>query len=370
MNNKDQSYDGALISELGVKRYLRATRDIKTSNIDFLIRGATANRAWQECNFGCHGPSYRVLKRPSTKGELLKPLDDISPQLAGFVDGLHHQTIGQVERVAGGVKRTAEGLHLTGEENFQNVGSENYAAYQFAISAFEKVVTFEINVLDNPITQVAMTIVSEYTTALPEWLIDEILKQGAMKFPTKIDAIWILKAMTLGLIENANPEDVAKVVKLLNDPVQRFAGKQLGKKMAPIIAMAIASAITRKIMSGNPGLPVLRNRLVEIRKSARKMNGALGSAMLALLNAHGYLNMAAESSRSLQRTNPRLWNILRYKLNGGNMIYFLVQSMVQEYVDRLALLEQNPKEFGKVMEALIREKRTQDIFFPGSTTAK
>jgi hypothetical protein len=128
--------------------------------------------------------------------------------------------------------------------------------------------------------------------------------------------------------------------------------------------MAIASAITRKIMLGNPGLSLLRNRLVDIRKSARKMNGSLGSAMLTLLNARGYLNMAAESSRSLQRTNPRLWNILRYKLNGGNMIYFIVQSMVQEYVDRLTLLEQNPKEFAKVMLALIKAKNTQSIFFP------
>jgi hypothetical protein len=199
----------------------------------FLIRSAAAKRAWQECNFGCHGPNYRVLNRPSTKGDLLQPLDDISPQLAGFVDGLQTQTFGQIDRLAGGIKRTAEGLHLAGEENFQNVGSKNLAAYQFAVSAFEKVITFEINVLDNPITQVAMTIVSEYTTALPEWLIQEILKQGAMKFPTKIDTIWILKAMTLGLIENANPENVAKVVKFLNEPVQRFAAKQLGKEMTP-----------------------------------------------------------------------------------------------------------------------------------------
>ncbi len=90
MTNKEQSYDATLISELGVKRYLKATKDIKTSNINFLIRGANANRAWQECNFGCHGPTYRCLKRPSTKCELLKLLDDISPVLGGTKDEIQH----------------------------------------------------------------------------------------------------------------------------------------------------------------------------------------------------------------------------------------------------------------------------------------
>jgi len=35
MNNKEQSYDAALISELGVKRFLKASKDIKMSNINF-----------------------------------------------------------------------------------------------------------------------------------------------------------------------------------------------------------------------------------------------------------------------------------------------------------------------------------------------
>lgn len=366
MTNKEQSYDGALISELGVKRYLRATKDIKTSNINFLIRGVNANRAWQECNFGCHGPTYRVLKRPSTKGELLKPLDDISPILGGTIDGIQHQTIGQVDRLAGGVKRTAEGLHLTGKENFQNVGEENTAAYQFATSTFEKLITFEIDVLENPLTQIIMAIVSEYTTALPEWLIEETLKQGALKFPTKIDAAWLLKAAALGIIENASPENIEKAVKLLNGPAQHLVAKQLGKILATVIASAIASAITKSIMAKSTDLSELKRQLTKMRRSARQMNGSLGKAVLTLLDLQGYLNKAAESSRLLKMTNPRVWNILRFKLNGANMAYFLVETMVQEYIDRLALLEKNPKEFGKIMETLIKEKRTNSIFFPGT----
>lgn len=46
------------------------------------------------------------------------------------------------------------------------------------------------------------------------------------------------------------------------------------------------------------------------------------------------------------------------------MVYFLIEGVAQEYIDRLVLLEQNPAEFGKVMEALIKAKLTQKIFFP------
>lgn len=85
MNNKQQDYDGALISELGVKRYLKATKDIKISKLTSWSV-VTAQKAWQECKFACHGPTYRNLQRPSSKSELLKPLDNISPVLAGIAD--------------------------------------------------------------------------------------------------------------------------------------------------------------------------------------------------------------------------------------------------------------------------------------------
>ena len=282
------------------------------------------------------------------------------------MDGVHHQTIGQVERLAGGIKRTAEGLHVSGQEDFLNVGDENIAAYQFATSAFEKLITFELDVLDNPVTQIVMSVVSEYTAALPEWLIEEIFKQGALILPNKIDTAWLLKAAALGVIENANQEQLVQAARLLNDPAQRLMGKQIGKKLAAAIALAIASAITKKIMTGSPELYELKRQLIPIRRTARAMRGGLGGAMLALLKSQGLVNTAAEASRRLQRTSPRLWKILRFKLNGANMVYFLVENMMCEYVDRIALLEQNPKEFGKMMEALIKARQTPQIFFPGT----
>lgn len=119
-------------------------------------------------------------------------------------------------------------------------------------------------------------------------------------------------------------------------------------------------------MARSVEIDLLKRRLVRIRQTARTMKGGLGGAMLTLLNTQGILNKAAESSRQLQRTCPRLWHILRFQLNGANMAYFLVEGVVQEYVDRISLLEQNPKEFAKVLEALIKAKLTPKIFFPGA----
>ena len=366
MNEKDTAYDGALISELGIKRYLKATKDIKSSNIDFLLRGAAANRAWQECNFGCHGPTYRSLKRPSTKAEILQPIDDISPVLAGIVDGMHYQTFEQIDRLAGGVKRTAEGLHAMGEENFRQVGDENIAAFEFAKSAFTNLLTFEIDLLENPISQIVMTVVSEYMSVLPEWVIEETLKKGALKFPDKIDTTWLLKASAMGIIENVSPEHVAQAAKLLNEPAQRFISKQIGKKLAVAIALVIASNISKNLLISTREGNSLKRKMAIYRRSARKLNGGLGGAMITLLKAQGMLNKAAESSRQLQISCPRIWSILRHKLNGANMVYFLVDNIVAEYIDRIAVLERNPIEFGKVMEALIKDRQTTSIYFPGT----
>ncbi|MDZ7925074.1 MAG: cellulose-binding protein [Marinagarivorans sp.] len=295
----------------------------------------------------------------------MQPIDNISPLLAGVVDGLRHQSVGQIDRLAGGVKRTAEGLHAVGIDSFQNVADENYAVYAFATTAIENLFKFEINVLDNPIAQIIMLVVCEYTTALPEWVVEDALMQGALKFPEKIDALWLFRAMTLGIVEHTTQENIKDAVALLNNPIQRFVGKQLGKKLAVALSYAIAAQITKKILSQSAEVPSLKRDLVKIRKSVKSLKGGLGGAMLTLLGTQGHLHRAAEASRRLQQANPRIWNVLRFKLNGANMVYFLVENMVAEYVDRLALLEKNPIEFSKVMAALIKDKKTPAIFFPG-----
>jgi len=365
MSQNNPAYDGALISELGVKRYLKGVSAREFSNVNFFIRGNQSNKAWKECNFGCHGPTYRSLRRPSTKAELLKPLNDVSPMLAGFVDGAHHQTVGQVQRTAGGIKRTAEGLHAAGPEAFAQVGDENHAIYSFAKTALTKLVSLELTTLDNPFAQVVTTVVSEYVATLPEWVIEDTLKQNALKFPETIDGLWAVKSLSLGLIENTSQEDLHRAAATLNAPAQRLIGKQLGKKAMVALCYVIASQVTKKLIAQSAEIPGIKRDLVKLRKVAKGLKGGLAGSLLTLLSSQGHLDRAAEASRRLEQTNPRIWRILRYKLNGANMVYFLVENMVSEYIDRLSLLERNPAEFKRVMAALIKARKTQAIFFPG-----
>lgn len=360
----NENYDGSLISELGVKRYLKATKDIKTSNIKFLLRDDAAQKAWRECSFSCHGPTYRSLKRPSTQAELLMSLDKVSPVLSGVVDGLHHQTVGKIDRIAKGVKRTGEGLNISSEDGLQKVGEENYAAFEFAQATLQKMMTFEIDVLENPISQIIMAVVYEYVSVLPEWLIEELVNSSALIFPEKIDTLWLMKAASFGIVEAADHKDIGRALAYIEKPAQRAVVKQLGKKLASVVASIIAVSITKKLLATSPETMRIKRSLVRLRRSTKQSKGGLGGALLTLLGGQGVLQKAAEASRRLEKVSPRLWRILRFKLRGANMAYFLLEDMIKEYVDRLAILEQNPEQFGALMKALIRDKKTRSIFFP------
>ncbi|ABD83114.1 hypothetical protein [Saccharophagus degradans] len=366
MNQSTATYDGALIDELGVNLYLRSLEDLKTSNINFLIRGGEAERAWQECNFGCHGPTYRQLKRHSTFAEALKPIEDRSPALAGFIDGLHAKTVGNVEKIASGVERTADGLYVNGDENFNNVGAENNAAYQLVTTSIQKLFSFEINTIDNPLAQIVYAIINRYISILPSWAITEITQQGALKIPEKIDTLWVLKAASLGVIDNINADNLSEATSLLSNTAQRQAGKVIGKKTAVALGAIIAAQVTKKIINNSAEIHLTKRRLVELRSKSKSLKGGLGSSLITLLKIQGLLGQAAASSRALHQACPKLWNHMRYKLNGADMIYFLIENMTQEYVDRLALLERSPQQFIMVMRALIKDKQTISIFFPRS----
>ena len=99
---------------------------------------------------------------------------------------------------------------------------------------------------------------------------------------------------------------------------------------------------------------------------AKKAGGGLGGALVTLLKSHGLLGIAAKHSRELKQKCPKTWHTLRYKLQGCDMMYFLIQPLLSEYVDRLSLLEHQPTEFLRVMRALIEARHTRDVFYPGS----
>jgi len=274
-------------------------------------------------------------------------------------------TIHKAERLAGGMNRTAEGLHLNGAEKFQQVGSENIAVYSFAKITFENLTSFDIDVLDNPVMQAITVIVNEYVSMLPEWMINEAFLQGALEFPDPVDEGMLLKAMRKGVVTAITSEEAKQVVSALNNGASRFIGKQIGKKLTAAIASAIAVSITKKIIRNHRhDLMQVRRKLVEARKASRQAKGGLGSGLQILLSAQGLLNHAAKASRSLQSSCPTVWKVMRNQLHGTDMVYFFVQDVLQEYVDRLSLLQNNPEAFMESMKALIESKKTKEIFFP------
>lgn len=62
-----ETYNGELISELGVKRYLNGYKSQQFSNIQLFRNVKDQERRWKskEC-FGCHGTSYRAIRKQST----------------------------------------------------------------------------------------------------------------------------------------------------------------------------------------------------------------------------------------------------------------------------------------------------------------
>lgn len=119
-------YDGNLISELGAKRYLQGLKNQSFSNVNLFQSVQSGNFQWKgKVCHGCHGTSYRALKKEASWNDTLQVLSSIDPLVAGLADGVHHQTVGKLEVLGAGVERTAEGLHVLGDEKFSTVGAEN-----------------------------------------------------------------------------------------------------------------------------------------------------------------------------------------------------------------------------------------------------
>lgn len=364
-------YYGHLISELGVKRYLEGRHSQQFSNVD-LFRDVQKNQTyWKDkpC-FGCHGTSYRTLRKQATWHETVKVISDVAgPGTAGFVDGVKFQTVDMASKLAHGVGRTAEGLHITGASNFDLVGAENVAIVNLLSHTYKALVNTDISIMDNPLMQNVNLIIDRYLTAVPEWVIEDMLKRGLIEFPEGFDKYQFLSAAKKGIAELSNVEDVDKVVNTLGDGAKKFIGKQAGKhitaKLMASIASAIATDISKSLLSRPANNLMIKRRLVVIRKGINSAKGSLGTVLLTLLKTQGLLGLISKASRQLNQKCPRTWSILRYKMHGADMVYYFVQPMIQEYVDRLSILEKDPVKFTKIMTALIRDRKSRDIFYPG-----
>lgn len=363
-------YDGVLISELGAELYLEGRQALKASNISFFDNESVLARKWQECNFGCHTPAYRMLKKSSSWEDVLREIDKLSPAAAGFADGFKYELVDQPAKIAAGIERTTEGLHLQGAERFGLVGEENWATIELIQKVFTAMIEFDLNVFENPLMKTVLVVVNDYIAVLPEWVLAEVHQSGVFNESGQVDAVTLIKASKFLLQDSVTDEEIKIASEFVAGKAQRFIGKQVGKqvsrRLAATIALAVATKITRKLLEVDSEKMRLKRRLAALRSHARKAKGGLGSALVTLLKAQGQLGIAAKHSRDLKAKCPKTWHTLRYRLHGCDMVYFLLQPLLSEYVDRLSLLEHQPDEFLKVMRALIEARKTRQVFIPGS----
>jgi len=287
--------------------------------------------------------------------------------VAGLVDGAKFQTADVADRYAKGVERTAEGLNLSGIGQFEQVGAENMAVAGLLNYTYKALVNTDLSIMENPLMQIVNLIIDRYLTAVPEWVIEDMLKKGILEFPEGFDKHQFLSAAKKGVAELSKIEEVNKATNAVNDGAKRFISKQAGKaltaKVISAIASAIATQIAKAIMSDPTNNRMIKRRLVSLRKGINSAKGNLGTVLLSLLKTQGLLGVAATSSRQLNQDCPKTWRILRHKMHGADMVFFLVQPMIQEYVDRLSILEKDPIKFAKVMAALIKDRQSKKIFY-------
>jgi len=83
-------YKGSSIRKNGSAQISSINSDMEFSNINPLITEVEAEKLWDECKMGgCHGPSYRKFRKTSTKNEWIDSIAELSPFVAGVVDGVH-----------------------------------------------------------------------------------------------------------------------------------------------------------------------------------------------------------------------------------------------------------------------------------------
>ena len=354
-------FDGVLVSELGVKKYLIGYNAKSMANLPIMERQSFYDKAWTECNLGCHGPSYRRHEKLTNFKRFISDINSISPVAAGLVDGAYSSTFKQVGLIAGGANRTGEGLGLAGKQKFFLVGSENLAGLDLLSNIFNKVISTEIDFIDNPISKLVMAIIYEYIGLVPESILEKMLEDGAFKIDSEIDEEFIYKMIADGIITGLSRVDIEAAISTLNNPAKKIIAKQIGKKLGVALAVIVAERITKKLMQSSAATWRLKRHLVEFRKASR---GTAPGVLLGLLKAQGWADLAASESRALQTNCPTLWHILRHKLKGADLLYFAVKEITCEYVDRISLIEKDPATYLSLMAALVNSGKTNEVLFP------
>jgi len=357
--------NGRAISEVGINTYLTNEPKLNTSNINFFASQEEQIRNWNECNFGCHTPSYRMLNRQPTYSEFINLISKASPLLAGTIDGVYSTG----NKIGEGLDRTGEGLGLEGSDRIAEIGAENRQVFLMAKNVFIKLLSMDINLVDNPITEMVIRIINAYTKAIPHEIMIPIIENGKITYEN-LDMAMVSQAIRKGLINIDVSEGIGSSADFLKNnsgTIQQFAGKVIGKKIATEVAVILAIQIAKelaKVIARSP----LYVKFLKFSPADKSPKGLAG-VVVTLLKLQGTLQICSNSSLRLRSKCPTLWNELNRGERGLDLLYFLIEDYVSEYVDRISLAEKDPAKFVEMIKALVATNYSaENIFFPFSKT--
>jgi hypothetical protein len=194
-----------------------------------------------------------------------------------------------------GAERTAEGLGAGGYDRAAEIGLENDFLVHLLPRLFRGVVRFK----DSPLYQIVETILEKYYEKFPEDALN-----------TRINAAGI----TTGYLGG-----------------RMGIGRILAGEIAARIAVQIAETTAYKELAKKLGV------------SAAADSTGVGIP-IGLIMAQGVAQRASRASQRLKSRNQMLWSLLRAQA-GLDMIYFLVEDPMAQYLDAIDLATSNPTQF-------------------------
>lgn len=182
------------------------------------------------------------------------------------------------------------------------------------IGLLERVVEYGIKDPKSPLHQVIYYVLENYYSHLPEEALHEVAKEARIGV-----------AYTAGRLV-------------------------IGKKLAKAIAMKIAAAIAATAVY----------RSIAMRIGVSKGASATGVGLpIGLLIGQGIMQRSSRASIRLRKKSPNLYRQLRR--NGDlQLLYFIVETPLEKYVEAIALAENSPTEF--------RDKA--DVLFPSAAQGR
>jgi hypothetical protein len=201
-----------------------------------------------------------------------------------------------------GAERTAEGLGARGWDRTGEIGLEN----EYLVRHLTELVKSPVTMRNNPLYKLITTILERYYQEFPD---DALAK--------------IAKAASIGGGYMAG---------------RMLIGKALAEKIAVVLATKIAATAAFRQLATKLGV------------SAAAGSTGIG-VVITLVMLQGVGQRASKASQRLQARNPQLWSELR-RQNGLDMIFFLVEQPLANYMDAIELARCNKAMFDKDIRLL------------------